>query len=145
MHLHNLVNHLPILFPFAGLLVLLLGIYFKSELLKRTGYFLFIVAALGAFMSMNTGEEAEEAIEGLYPKSTHHWAHEHEEKAELFAMIMYGLGFLSLLGVWASWARNKLQKYILWAIAAFLVAALYLGYETGASGGQVIHKEFRSE
>lgn len=145
MHLHNLINHLPLLFPFAGILVVLLGVYFKSELLKRVGYFLFVLSALGAFLSMNTGESAEEAIEDLYPKTTHHWIHEHEEKAELFALLMYGLGLLSLLAMWASWAKNKFQKYLLWAIGAFLVAVLYLGYETGKSGGQVIHKEFRTE
>jgi hypothetical protein len=50
-----------------------------------------------------------------------------------------------LLAMWASWVKNKLQKYLLWAIGAFLVAVLYLGYETGKSGGQVIHKEFRTE
>ncbi len=133
------------MFPFAGILVVLLGVYFKSELLKRVGYFLFVLAALGAFLSMNTGEGAEEAIEDLYPKNTHHWIHEHEEKAELFALLMYGLGLLSLLAMWASWAKNKFQKYLLWAIGAFLVAVLYLGYETGKSGGQVIHKEFRAE
>jgi len=99
MHLHNLINHLPLLFPFAGIIVLLLGVYFKSELLKRVGYFLFVLAAIGAFLSMNTGEEAEEAIEGIYPKVTHHYAHEHEEKAELFALVMYGLGLLSLLAM----------------------------------------------
>ncbi len=100
MHLHNLINHLPLLFPFAGILVVLLGVYFKSELLKRVGYFLFVLSALGAFLSMNTGESAEEAIEDLYPKTTHHWIHEHEEKAELFALLMYGLGLLpcGLLG-----------------------------------------------
>ncbi len=133
------------MFPFAGILVVLLGVYFKSELLKRVGYFLFVLSALGAFLSMNTGESAEEAIEDLYPKTTHHWIHEHEEKAELFALLMYGLGLLSLLAMWASWSKNKFQKYLLWAIGAFLVAVLYLGYETGKSGGQVIHKEFRAE
>ena len=133
------------MFPFAGILVVLLGVYFKSELLKRVGYFLFVLSALGAFLSMNTGESAEEAIEDLYPKTTHHWIHEHEEKAELFALLMYGLGLLSLLAMWASWVKNKFQKYLLWAIGAFLVAVLYLGYETGKSGGQVIHKEFRTE
>ena len=133
------------MFPFAGILVVLLGVYFKSELLKRVGYFLFVLSALGAFLSMNTGESAEEAIEDLYPKTTHHWIHEHEEKAELFALLMYGLGLLSLLAMWASWAKNKFQKYLLWAIGAFLVAVLYLGYETGKSWGQVIHKEFRAE
>jgi uncharacterized membrane protein len=133
------------MFPFAGILVVLLGVYFKSELLKRVGYFLFVLAALGAFLSMNTGERAEEAIEDLYPKTTHHWIHEHEEKAELFALLMYGMGLLSLLAMWTSWAKNKFQKYLLWAIGAFLVAVLYLGYETGKSGGQVIHKEFRTE
>ena len=87
------------MFPFAGILVVLLGVYFKSELLKRVGYFLFVLSALGAFLSMNTGESAEEAIEDLYPKTTHHWIHEHEEKAELFALLMYGLGLLSLLAM----------------------------------------------
>ena len=143
MHLHNIVNHLPILLPFTGIILLVFGIYFKSELLKRVGYFFFILSAIGAFISMNSGENAEEAIEGVYPKSTHHWAHEHEEKAELFSLVVYGLGLISILAIWASWAQNKIQQYLLWAVITFLIATLYLGYETGKSGGQVIHKEFR--
>jgi uncharacterized membrane protein YiaA len=124
------------MFPFAGILVVLLGVYFKSELLKRVGYFLFVLSALGAFLSMNTGESAEEAIEDLYPKTTHHWIHEHEEKAELFALLMYGLGLLSLLAMWASWAKNKFQKYLLWAIGAFLVAVYTLDMKPGKAGAK---------
>ena len=143
MHFHNLINHLPLFFPLAGIIVLICGLYFKSELVKRIAYLLFIVAAIGAFMSMNSGEEAEEAIEGLYPKTAHHWAHEHEERAEVFSLVMYGLGLISLIGIWASWSKNKIQKYVVYALAVFLVSALYFGYQTGKSGGQVIHKEFR--
>ena len=69
-HFHLVVNHLPIIFPIAGLIVLAIGIGFKTEMVKRTAYFLFTIGAVSAAMAMNSGEGAEEVVEEPKPAKT---------------------------------------------------------------------------
>ena len=58
-HFHLLVNHLPIIVPIIGVVVLLSGIIFRSEIVKRVAYFVFIIGALATLPSMLSGEGAE--------------------------------------------------------------------------------------
>ena len=64
-HFHLVVNHLPIIFPIVGLLILIGGIIFRSEIIKRAAYFIFIIGSLSALVAMNSGEGAEEIAENL--------------------------------------------------------------------------------
>ena len=52
-HFHLVVNHLPIIFPIVGLIVLAVGIGFKSEMVKRTAYFVFSIGAITDAIAMN--------------------------------------------------------------------------------------------
>ena len=64
-HLHLVLNHLPIILPAIGLLIMMGGILFSSEIVKRTAYFVFILGAITAFAAFSTGEGAEEVVEKL--------------------------------------------------------------------------------
>ncbi|QTY26049.1 hypothetical protein [Flavobacterium sp. CS20] len=55
-HWHLVVNHLPIIFPVVGIIVLIMSLISKSEAVKRTSYLIFIIAALSSIVAMNTGE-----------------------------------------------------------------------------------------
>lgn len=142
-HFHLVVNHLPIIFPIVGAMVLIGGFIFRSEIVKRTAYFIFIVGAVSAMAAMVSGEGAEEIAENL-PGVTDGIIHEHEESAELFAIISYLFGALSLIGLWANW-KNKafapILSYVL-LIGSFVV--IFLGRQTGTTGGEVRHTEIRS-
>ena len=98
-HVHLLVNHLPILFPLAGIMVLVIGFTTKSDSVKRASYILFILGACGAFIAMQSGERAEEIAESI--GLSNYFIERHEESAEVFAIVSYILGSISILGFWA--------------------------------------------
>jgi uncharacterized membrane protein len=142
-HFHLVVNHLPIILPFAGLIVLTGGLLFKSELVKRMSYFLFVLSAIATVLAMSSGEGAEEIAESL-PGVTENFIHEHEEKAELFAIFSYLLGASSIVGLWASWKAKRFSVAFSYLILAMSLVVLFLGKQTGTSGGEIRHTEIRS-
>ena len=142
-HFHLVVNHLPIIFPIAGLIVLAIGIGFKAEMVKRTAYFLFTIGAVSAAMAMNSGEGAEEIVEELTGVS-HKLIHEHEEKAESMAILSYLLGLTSLIALWASWKGKTFSKLLSYVVAVLALVTIFLGKQTGTSGGEIRHTEIRT-
>lgn len=87
-HYHLVVNHLPIIIPIVGFVVLIGGVAVKLEIVKRTAYFIFILGSLATIAAMATGEGAEEAVEHI-EGITEGMMHEHEERAEVFALLSY--------------------------------------------------------
>lgn len=141
-HLHLVVNHLPIIIPIAAVTVLVAGFILKSEVVKRVSYFLFVVAAICTMPAFATGEGAEEVAEGL-PGVTEHLIHEHEEKAEGFALLNYLLGLISLVGIWASWKQKQFAKWIAIVVLFLAIIVVIKGREVGTSGGEIRHTEIR--
>jgi uncharacterized membrane protein len=142
-HFHLMVNHLPIILPIAGVVVLVGGMIVRSELVKRMAYLLFSIGAVAALSAMTSGEGAEEVVENI-AGVTENYIHEHEEKAEVFALMSYILGALSLVGLWASWKGKSYAKLLAFAILALSLVVLFLGKQTGTSGGEIRHTEIRS-
>ncbi len=142
-HFHLLVNHVPILFPIAGLMVLLTGFFFKSAILKRMSYALFTIGALFALTSMLSGEGAEEIVEELKGVS-HDIIHEHEEQAESFAIISYMLAILSIIALIADWKKHRFAQLFSYAVLVCSFAAIYMGSRTGTTGGEIRHTEIRN-
>ncbi len=64
-HWHLVFNHLPIIIPIVGLLTMIGGFIFRSEAVKRTSYFIFILGAISTIPAFATGEGAEEAVEHI--------------------------------------------------------------------------------
>jgi uncharacterized membrane protein len=141
-HFHLVVNHLPIIIPMAALIVLILGLIIKSEVVKRTAYFLFVVGAICTMPAFASGEGAEEMVENL-PGVTEQLIHEHEEKAEAFALFNYALGLISIVAVWASWKQKSFAKWLSILILAMALVVIFKGREVGTSGGEIRHTEIR--
>ena len=142
-HFHLTVNHLPVIIPAIALLVLLGGLVSKSEAVKRTAYFLFILGSLSTFVAFSSGEGAEEVMEKL--GSDHHLIHEHEEAAETFALFSHALGLVSILGLWASYKRKKISGIVAIIIIAIAAGLLWFGSITATSGGEISHPEIRND
>lgn len=141
-HFHLVVNHLPLIFPLVGAIVLVTGILTRSEPIKRTGYLVFILGSVSTVLAMSSGEGAEEVVEEIKGVSQN-FIHEHEEKAELFALLSYGLGLISLLSLWFSWKQKRLSKPASLIVLAFSFVVLFFGKQTGTSGGEIRHTEIR--
>ena len=141
-HLHLIFNHFPIVIPIIGFLVMLVGFAIRSELLKRTAFGLFILGALFTLPAFGTGEDAEELIENL-PGIEEKYIESHEEAAEIFAYLSYGLGVFSLIGFWANWKQKSLANSISIAVLLFAVVVLFFAKEAGTTGGEIRHPEIR--
>ena len=142
-HWHLVVNHLPIIFPMVGVIVMITGLISKSEAVKRTAFMIFIFGALTAIAAMNTGEGAEEVIEKINVVSENH-IENHEETAETFAILSYILGGISLLGLWASFKQKSFSSIISMATLLFAFVVLFFAKQTGTTGGEIRHTEIRS-
>lgn len=141
-HLHLVFNHFPIIIPIIGLLVMVTGFVFKSEVIKKTALGLFILGALFTLPAFGTGEDAEEVIENL-PGIEEKYIEAHEEAAETFAYLSYGLGFLSLFGFWANWKGKSYSNLLSVIVVLFAVVVLFFARETGTTGGEIRHPEIR--
>ncbi len=141
-HLHMLVNHFPIIGSIFGLGILITGLVLRNNILKNTAYVLFIISAVFGFLSMSTGEGAEEMVEEMESVG-HHIIHEHEEIAEKFILVMYATGIFSILSLIASIKKHKLAKISAIITLILAIAAVVLAKNVGTTGGEVRHTEVR--
>ena len=143
-HLHLVVNHLPIIFPMVGIILLFIGIFTKSEVTKRNAYIIFMLGAITSILAMATGENAEEAIENL-PGVSENLIHTHEEAAELFAGLSYVLGGFSFFAHFSSWKKYSICKFAPYVVGSFAIATLFFAQKAGTTGGEIRHTEIRSD
>lgn len=142
-HVHLVVNHLPIIFPLVGVIVMLTGLITKSAPVKRTAFLIFILGALSAVAAMSTDERAEDVIEKI-DRISEPYIEIHEEKAEIFAVFSYILGGISLLGLWFNFKQKNFSHIASIGTLAFAIATLFFAQQTGTSGGEIRHTEIRS-
>ncbi|MGC8866166.1 MAG: hypothetical protein ACP5O2_10660 [Bacteroidales bacterium] len=143
-HLHLVVNHMPIIFPLVGVIVMITGIVSKSEAVKRTAFMIFFLGAIGTLAAVFTGEGAEEVVKKISGISED-FIHRHEEAAETFALLSYMLGGLSLLALWASFRQKPFATILAWVTLIFAFGVLFLARQTGTTGGEIRHTEIRSD
>jgi uncharacterized membrane protein len=138
-HLHLLINHFPIFLPLFGLVILIIGIFFKSEIVKRVSLAMFIFSGLFAFIAFSTGEGAEEVVEEL--KRSHELMHEHEEAAKTFVLLSYVLALFSIVAFWFNWKKHPFKDLSMYIVLLISIAVIYFSYPTGQTGGEITHPE----
>lgn len=142
-HLHLVVNHLPIVFPVVGIIILLIGIITKSDVSKRNAYLIFILGAIASVLAMATGEGAEEAVEHVDGISEN-LIKTHGEAAELFAGFSYVVGVVSAAALFAGLRKFKFSGIFAPIILFLSVVMMYFAQQAGRTGGEIRHTEIRS-
>lgn len=142
-HLHMVVNHFPIIGTIFGLGILITGLLLNNKVIKNVAYSLFIVAAVFAFFSMNTGEGAEEMVEDM-PSVGKNIIHEHEEIAEKLALVLYLLGAVSIAGMYLNFKNHSKAKLVSFVAITIAVVGVFLAQQVGTSGGEILHTEIRA-
>ncbi len=143
-HLHMVFNHFPIIGTIFGLGILITGIVTKNKSIKNVSYVLFIIAAITAYISMSTGEGAEELVEDM-PSVGKKIIHDHEEIAEKLALVLYLLGAVSMLGLYTTSKNHSKAKLVSFIVAVIAAAGIVLGKFVGTSGGEIRHTEIRND
>lgn len=142
-HLHLILNHLPVLGTAFGLGILALGLWTRSEDIKRLALLLFAATALLAIPAYLTGEPAEDAVKGLAGVAGG-LIERHEEAAGAALGGVLALGALAGIGL-AVFRRKR--PVATWFGATSLLGALVVSSLmawTANLGGQIRHPEIRS-
>lgn len=142
-HLHLILTHIPILGIPAALLLLLWGLWKRSQDLKEVALVVFLVCGLLTWPAKETGEKAEDQIERI-PEFSKSLVHEHEEMAEKATLLSQILAVSSLLALVAS-RRGQLPKPATAIIVVLAAGSSALLFYTGALGGPIRHSEIRGE
>lgn len=140
-HLHMVFNHFPIIGLFFGTGILAYGIIKKQTILVNTAYVIFIFCMITAKATMMTGEGAEEIVEEL--GISHDIIHQHEEIAEKFMIVLYGLGLLSILGLFANTKKYPKATVVSYLVLLVAIGSVVLSKYVGTSGGEIRHTEIR--
>lgn len=141
-HYHLILNHLPIVIPVVGLLVMIGGYVFRSDIVKRTALLIFVLGAMVTIPAFFTGEGAEEVVEQLQGVDDK-FIEPHEEAAEIFAISSYMLGVVSLFGLWANYKKRSFSGVISVLVTLFAIVVLFFAQQTGTTGGEIRHTEIR--
>ncbi len=143
-HLHLVLNHLPIILPLVGFVIMIGGLLLNSEIVKRIAYLVFIASALLAILTFATGEGAEDVIENLAGVDEN-YIKTHEEIAETFAILCYVLGGISLIGLWANFYEKSFANIVVYITIVASIITLYFAKQTGTTGGEIRHIEIREK
>lgn len=144
VHLHLLLNHVPVLGAVFGLLILVAGIAWRRVDVTRTAMAVFVVAGLAAIPTYLSGEPAEEAVERA-AGAVEPWVEPHEEAALISLVLVEALAALTLGSLWVHRRKPAVpQPLVVATVVLALVTAGSLGW-TANLGGQIRHTEIRTE
>lgn len=141
-HLHLVLNHLPIILPLIGLFIMIGGLVFRSEIVKRTAFLVFILGAILAIPTVLSGGNAEEILE-MISDVDEKYIKTHEELAEKFAILCYVMGGISIVGLWLNYYKKPFATMVCYVTIFVCAITLYYGKYTATTGGEIRHIEIR--
>ncbi len=140
-HLHLILNHIPVLGSLFGLILLLFGIFRRSNLLVNVALITFLISAAVTLPVDWTGEEAEEILEEM--GVDHDIIHEHEEAAELSILLMLVLGGVALTTLLFRAWRHQMGGWLTYLTLVLGMVVFGVMARTANTGGQIRHPEIR--
>lgn len=142
VHLHLLLNHVPVLGVAFVTLLLFIAVVRRSGELARVSLAILALVGAIAVLVFFTGEPAQESIEHL-PGLSERLIDRHEEVAEVATIATGIIGALAL-GALIVYRRRALPRWMtLFALIAGVGSTAFMGY-TANLGGHIRHTEIRS-
>lgn len=143
VHLHLLLNHLPIVGVPLIAALLMYGMLRRQRDVQRAALAGFLLLAVLTVPAYLTGEPAEEAIEHA-PGVASALIDRHETLATIAMILTAGLGVLSALGLFFSRRDRPVPRILLAGGVTLSLLAIGALIPTGYYGGQIRHEEIRS-
>lgn len=152
-HVHVVVVHLPIVGLMAALIPLAWAVLRRDRTSAALGLAIAAAFALVTPLAAQSGERAEERLEhasgalALDPASDH-WMEEHEERAEVGAVVLYVATGVLALGLLVLLKRPDDPRWTRGIAAAgvgtCVLGLVLLGWVANA-GGMIRHPELRGD
>ena len=143
-HVHLLITHLPIFGSILGAIVLIHGLWTKSNQTKIAAYNIFIISSIGAGIAYLTGEAAEETVERIQGVSKN-MIDQHQDFAAFALISLIVLGVIALLGLFLTLRKSSFIKPIALVILFVSLISFVLVARTGYLGGQIRHTEVNAD
>lgn len=143
VHLHLIVNHLPVVGVLCGLLLVAVALWRANDEVVRAGLWVVVVSALLVFPTLLTGDEAEDVVKRM-PGFVKQTIHDHEEAAEGAAVAMGIAGAASLIGIFLGRRGPVPRRWAMVCVALAVIAAAMIARAANL-GGQIRHDEIRAE
>lgn len=143
VHIHLLLNHVPILGTLFALILLGFGFFLRQEILSKAALWTLVVSALISIPAFLSGEEAEHAVEGIIGVSMV-TVEEHEEQAELAYWGILISGAIALGTLLAAFKGKTLNRTLLLLNLFFMTGTFALMARAGNSGGTIRHPEIHA-
>jgi len=143
-HIHLLITHLPIFGSILGAIVLVHGLWTKSNQTKIAAYNIFIVSSIGAGIAYLTGEAAEETVEKIQGVSKN-MIDQHQDFATFALISLIVLGVIALLGLFLTLRKSSFIKPIALIMLFVSLISFVLVARTGYLGGQIRHTEVNAD
>lgn len=143
VHIHLLLNHVPILGSFFALTLLCFGYFKRHDAVAKTGLWTLVAVCLIAIPAFLSGEEAEHAVDGIIGVSESS-IESHEEQAEIAFWALICSGAIALGTIAASLKTEYVNRTLLLLNMFFLLGAFALMARTGNSGGAIRHPEINA-
>jgi len=144
LHVHLMLNHMPLLGTIAAALLLGWGLVRRSAEVTRLGLVAAVLVALLTIPVYLTGEPAEHRLRELVPEMDRDLAHEHEERAEVGFTAVLVTGALAVLGLWLGRRAPAPSPVLSGVVCAALAVSFGLFAWVALVGGQIRHTELRS-
>lgn len=142
VHLHLLLNHLPVVGTVIGTLLLAVALLRRSDELGKISLGLFGLLGLIAVVVYLTGEPAEDAVEKL-PGISDSLIDRHQDAALVATIVVGVIGAFALASL-LIYRRRALPRWVtLLGFGTAIVASSAMAY-TANLGGQIRHTEIRS-
>lgn len=139
-HVHLMVNHVPLFAALFGGAFLAFGLSKNVPALRSAGLVLGLIAGLSALAAVQSGERAEDIVEGLV--NTNDAALEqHEEAAETAQWAAILLGLVSLVALTVPRERVAILTRVEWLAVVLFLVTLVMVARTAQLGGPIRHPE----
>jgi uncharacterized membrane protein len=137
------MTHLPIIGSLLGTLVLMYGLWAKSNETKLAAYYLLVISSLGAVVSWLTGEGAEESVEKIQGVSKQA-IDQHEGFALIGLVALIVLGCIALMGLFLTFKRSVFINRVAYLTLFTGLISFGIIAWTGYLGGQIRHSEINT-
>jgi hypothetical protein len=144
VHIHLVVNHIPVILTISGVVLLLFSLFNNKREYRNVAFGAFLVAAVFTLISFESGENAEDVVENL-AGVTHDVIENHEHAADTVRWFMLIIGVMGAAGL--TYFRDDQKKgFRLFFYTSILIGFIAIGYlvYTGYLGGLIRHTELVS-
>jgi len=135
---HAMFVHMPIALSMVGAaLALLAAVLPRNKTARFIAIACQIAVIAAAYLTVQTGEQADDAIKRVMTPEVYDVINQHEEMAE--KVWLFGAGSLALLGL-AAITKNKASVLLGWIAALSCLATIGWVGATADHGGQLVYK-----